>query len=112
MRLPSTGANWLSPRNLHVERRAGEGSARAYLLSISISFPYRYISAYIHISIYVENKAGVWPAPGRPECIYLSIWTRATTAASADSSASSIYPYIYIRGEQGMAADSASSTET
>ena len=24
----------------------------------------------------------------------------------------SIYPYIYIRGEQGMAADSASSTET
>ena len=49
---------------------------------------------------------------GQSVSIYLSIWTRATTAASADSSASSIYPYIYIRGEQGMAADSASSTET
>ena len=63
------------------------------------------------ISIYLYT----WrtrPVCGRPECIYLSIWTRATTEASADSSASSIYPYIYIRGEQGMATDSASSTET
>ena len=56
-----------------------------YYISVSHSRIDTYL--HIHISIYVENKAGVWP--GRPECIYLSIWTRATTAASAADSASS-----------------------